>query len=160
MIAVIVVSSVPSGCGGAKYQSPAVPEESPEPSATPESDGRIDVGSLEADLEREERALRSLLGFGPDQEPPAEPAMEAGVPEPPVAVPPQDAQTGGVGLSTEAKHKSERCDRVCRALQSMRRAAEGICRLSADEEPDRCDKARSRVDESTGFVERSGCVCS
>ncbi len=159
MIAAVVVFIVPLGCGGTSYpKGSAVPEESPEPAAPPESGEPADVASLEADLEREERALRSWLG--PDPAPAAEPATEIGAPDMPAVVPPQDVEASGQALSTDAKRASDRCDRACRALQSMRRAAEGICRLSADEEPERCDRARGRVDESAGRVERSGCTCS
>lgn len=157
-IAAIVVGGVALGCGGTSYQkSPAAPEEAPEPSAAPEGDAiedTADVGSLEADLEREERVLAALLA---SPAPVGQPAQVA--PESPATVPPQDAQTGGLRMAKDDTGSSDGCDRACRSLQSMRRAADGICRLCEDE-PDRCDRARSRVDRAEGLVERSGCDCS
>ena len=50
------------------------------------------------------------------------------------------------------------CERACQALDSMRRSAEGICRL-AGEETTRCDRAQSRVVTAEELVDGAGCDC-
>ncbi len=48
------------------------------------------------------------------------------------------------------------CERVCKALASMRRAADAVCRL-AGETDSRCARARSLVKENEARV--SACAC-
>ena len=50
------------------------------------------------------------------------------------------------------------CSTACRALASMRRAAEKICSL-AGESTDECRRARSKVSEAARRVSKAGCNC-
>jgi hypothetical protein len=50
------------------------------------------------------------------------------------------------------------CDLACRALASMRRAADGICAITGPSDG-RCVAAQERVKVSTAEVERARCVC-
>lgn len=48
------------------------------------------------------------------------------------------------------------CQTACRALASMRRAADAVCRIAGDTDA-RCDGARKRVDAATTRVAHCGC---
>jgi hypothetical protein len=50
------------------------------------------------------------------------------------------------------------CPTMCRALASMRRAAEKICDL-AGPSSDECRRARSRASEAARRVANAGCNC-
>ena len=50
------------------------------------------------------------------------------------------------------------CPTMCRALASMRRAAEKICNL-AGSTSDECRRARSKVSEAARRVANAGCNC-
>lgn len=50
------------------------------------------------------------------------------------------------------------CSRVCRALGSMRRSVDAICRLAGDSDA-RCKDARGVLDKSGRRVEGAGCSC-
>lgn len=50
------------------------------------------------------------------------------------------------------------CERACRALDSMRRAVEGLCDLAGDDDP-RCERGRSRLTDSEQRVSGAGCGC-
>lgn len=51
------------------------------------------------------------------------------------------------------------CGRACRALASMRRSVQGLCRLTGDTN-ERCTKARRRLAEAGTRVREAGCSCS
>jgi hypothetical protein len=53
---------------------------------------------------------------------------------------------------------SNGCNRVCRAIGSMRRSVDAICRLAGDED-DRCKRARDAVERNNKRVADSGCGC-
>jgi hypothetical protein len=151
---VAVLLCLPVGCGGSHVASPApaAPEE-PASYAEPPADD-TDVSSLEASLDREESELRSVLGAQAKSVGITQPA-EAPPPEaPPEPVTPPTQESSGVALSA-----GSRCDRACRALSSMQRSADGICRMSADDD-DRCVRAKGRVQQATELVQSAGCACS
>lgn len=96
-----------------------------------------DVDEWEAILVRKEGEIQSEF-TAKGASTPGEPAAEAG---------------------TASDAPSQRCERVCKALSSMRRAADGICR-SLSERHERCENARQRVNRAEKLVEASGCPCS
>ena len=111
-----------------------------------------DIDSLEAALAREEDSLRSLVSLA--ESPPKEEALPDA---PPPASPPSPTATGA-SRAVELENSERPCDRACRALDSMRRSADGICRLSGDDE-DRCQRAQARVDAAGELVRGAGCSC-
>jgi hypothetical protein len=50
------------------------------------------------------------------------------------------------------------CNRVCRAIGSMRRSVDAVCRL-AGEEAERCTNARASLEKNNKRVSDSGCGC-
>jgi hypothetical protein len=50
------------------------------------------------------------------------------------------------------------CDKACRALLSMKRSADAICRISGDAS-ERCTRARGRVSGAEQRVKTAGCAC-
>lgn len=50
------------------------------------------------------------------------------------------------------------CDMACKALASMQRSVDGICRL-AGEEHERCRSARDRAQRAAERVAKAGCAC-
>lgn len=102
------------------------------------------VSSLERDLERAESELNDLVAVGAT---PGD-SFEAET----------NQTTGGVRTPTPASKPASPCQRACAALASMRRSAEGICRL-AQEEPERCERAKASVDSAARRVGNAGCRC-
>ncbi len=60
------------------------------------------------------------------------------------------------GSATPLSVGDSRCDGACKALSSMKRAADAVCRLAGDSDQ-RCKKARTLVEESEGRV--ATCKC-
>jgi hypothetical protein len=87
---------------------------------------------------------------GPWAEPPADPAAGAPAPPPPMApAEPSAAPTSG-GESAE-REAEQRCAIACRALGSMKRAAEHVCRAAGSTDV-RCARARDRVTSASARV--------
>lgn len=89
--------------------------------------------------------------------PPPEPAAEAPAQEPLAAAPPSRS-AADVSLDDEAeleeraeREAEDRCALACRALGSMRRAADHVCRAAGEADP-RCGRARERVAGASGRV--------
>jgi hypothetical protein len=59
------------------------------------------------------------------------------------------AAAGGVSAA------SGRCNDVCKAIDSMRRATDGVCRLAAD----RCPDARARLARAEDRAKASCATC-
>jgi hypothetical protein len=143
-----------------------------EPGTSREELGRLDA--LEHDLEvseqRLEEHLSSVLEPGPtsegsdgvtgDSAAMDEGAAEAEAPAAPAPAPP----TAEPRSAREKQERQERrraddvCSLSCRALASMRRAAEGICELLPASP--RCGSATERVDRARLRVENVGCQCT
>ena len=68
-----------------------------------------------------------------------------------------DTLLSPAGKAVALSSDDARCDRACKALSSMRRAADGVCRL-AGEDDRRCGDARSTVSENEKRV--SVCSCA
>ena len=60
--------------------------------------------------------------------------------------------------ATALSASSDRCNRVCRAIGSMRRSVDAICRLAGDDD-ERCKKARGSLDRNDKRVKESSCGC-
>ena len=69
-----------------------------------------------------------------------------------------DAEAQNLDASFSAGELTGSCDRVCRALGSMRRAVDGLCELTGSDD-DRCEKARDRLEQNEARVSSSGCGC-
>ncbi|HEU4534456.1 MAG TPA: hypothetical protein VFS00_10075 [Polyangiaceae bacterium] len=148
-----------SACGGS-----AMPASAPEaPSSMASGDESFaTVDDAERGLKRAEAELRMALGpasgaaeaAGSDKAgPPPQPA--APPPAPPPASPPAGGATTPAtreGLPAEAPS----CATACRALGSMTKATETICRLAGAGD-ERCSKAQHSLDEARSSMRT--CVC-
>lgn len=119
-VALLGVLGTGVGCGGAVSSGKAADSE-----LNSLTDAEALLASAEADVQRSfgDRAIADATGGG------AEPLDAAPSPAPPSMEPPADRQS------------DDACELACRALGSMRRAADRICSLSAD----RCDDATARL---------------
>lgn len=60
--------------------------------------------------------------------------------------------------ASDALQNAGDCSTMCRALASMRRAADAICRIDGEaSEP--CRRARSRAAEAARKIAAAGCDC-
>ncbi|MCU0692361.1 MAG: hypothetical protein MUF54_13255 [Polyangiaceae bacterium] len=146
-------------------EPPTAPEAPSEPPAG--EDARRDDGELaklEEQLRANERALLAQLGA---RAPEAKAEPQGGVaPSSQPAGPrtsrpagrPTQQQSPELG-EMEAAPTASPCTIACRALASMRRAAEGICRLTGEEQA-RCVRARERVARADQQAANSGCLCT
>lgn len=62
-------------------------------------------------------------------------------------------------LSTPGTPGADACAPVCSALASLRRSAEGICRLAGSSDA-RCERAQATLSRNEQRVADSGCACS
>lgn len=120
--------------------------------AAPSAEEARDLETLEADLAREEQILRSLM-LSQDAAAGEAPEDSEGQP----AAPPKSPAVGGATKAETLSDRTTRCDRACRALESMRRSADGICRLADGDEP--CDRANERVSAAQDMIHSAGCSC-
>ena len=60
--------------------------------------------------------------------------------------------------ASEAFENAGDCSTMCRALASMRKAADGICRIGG-EGSDACRRARRKAAEAARKVAAAGCDC-
>jgi hypothetical protein len=140
----------------------------PGPARTSETRGLTELDALEHDLEVSEQRLEQHLAAG--QPAPADEQVEASgaqpsSAEPPPAPPPPPPGAAGQRAperkASRAETSTDRgqgaCRLSCRALASMRRAAEGICDLAPGNV--RCIAAKARVDRGAERVADAGCVC-
>lgn len=151
------------GCAASpRMSSPDAPRppaaaEAPEPEPTTVEEA---TSQLERGASRLEQALApkgdATVGAGPGAgagTPPSQPQL------PSVPAPAQGQPVGG-GEARPQQAQEERwrepCTEACRALASMRRAAETICRLAGPEDA-RCQGARRRVQEGEGRASPCGC---
>ncbi len=133
-----------AACGGAPMSSPKSPAERVEadPATVEEAQARID---------RDLQALGGGGGGSMGLTAPAEPAPQKHTDAPPAAPPPEPS-------STDADGATDVCASSCRALASMRRSVEVLCRLAGDGD-ERCTKARSTLSESEARVSSRACRC-
>ena len=124
------------------------------------------LDEAEAELARAERDL----GLAPppplaEQRKPADAKAPADAPPPPPPatanappLAPAPRETTGKDAATDREEgkPASPCAVACRALSSMKRAADTICRIAGDDSP-RCGAARQKVVEGTARVAACGC---
>jgi hypothetical protein len=138
-----ILSIAIAACGGAApMSSPKAPAErsEPDPATVEEAQARID-----RDLETLGGGGRAATGSAA----PAEPSPQKHADAPPPAEPGATADADGVG---------QVCASSCRALASMRRSVEVLCRLAGDSD-ERCTKARATLSDSETRVSSRACRC-
>jgi len=69
------------------------------------------------------------------------------------------ARDGELSKKKLANRRAERCTVACRALASMRRSAEGLCRMVGDEDP-RCESVNERAERARRTVARVCPACA
>lgn len=143
-IATSLAIAVAACGGGAPMSSPKSPAERVEadPTTVEEAQARID---------RDLQALGGGGGASTGLTAPAEPAPQKHTDAPPAAPPPEPT-------STDADGATDVCATSCRALASMRRSVEVLCRLAGDAD-ERCTKARTTLTESEARVSARPCRC-
>ena len=169
----------PVGCASvgkpAPAQSGAVQDD--RSSATPEpelvtSGPHTELDALDLDLLVSERRLDAELvristsapgewqWATPPPNIPAVPSATSTAPTPAPTGAANAARPAAPPASAELQSEAgSPCDIACRALGSMRRAGEGICRL-AGEGSERCGRARERVARAAERVAAAGCECT
>jgi hypothetical protein len=159
-VAALVWLAGGAGCGGAARE--AEPQAPP-----PKSGGRTpltELDALEHDLAVSERRLDAQIGKQTDTRSAerAEPATEAPPPPPPPAQPGAPADEESAPAAGDSKDESSAvgapCDMACRALGSMRRAADRICELAGADHA-RCAAARDRVAGAEQRIRSARCEC-
>lgn len=143
------------------------------PVETPEHRRLTEVDALEHDLEVAEQRLERELGQKLAQSEAKSDDLDeetAGTPATPPARPSEPDGAGAdrpeksEGAAPSAQPEWNRaelaspCDKACRALLSMRRSTDAICRLSGDGS-ERCTRARQRVSRAEQRVKGAGCAC-
>lgn len=129
--------------GGCAASAPAADAPAaPEPGAGFKVDSAQQLGDAEAELALAEQTLAQLF--------PVTVLEPNGQPVTPVQPSPSTDPLGAGGES--------RCEVACRALGSMRRSADSVCRLAGAEDP-RCELARGRVVKAESRVASAGCRC-
>ena len=79
--------------------------------------------------------------------------------KPKKAAPAEEPAAEAAPLREEAPVSESPCERVCRALGSMRRSSERICLITGADDA-RCTRARERVKAAKDRVSKAGCSCS
>jgi hypothetical protein len=74
----------------------------------------------------------------------------------PTAAEPRDATTGSVDMSRQGEPKQEPCATACRAIASMQRAVDTICRIAGADDR-RCLDARKTLADDSAKTARCGC---
>ncbi|MBK6514035.1 MAG: hypothetical protein IPG04_07915 [Polyangiaceae bacterium] len=127
----------------------------PSPEAvTPKAGGSMEVSSAqhisdaEAELTLAEQTLEQV--FSPKVTDP----QPLGRSDPPIPPSQPSATPSQLDTGTAAS----RCELACKALGSMRRSSEYVCRLAGPADP-RCELARARVVKAEGRVSSAGCRC-
>jgi hypothetical protein len=178
----ITVAGLAAGCGGGMRRDADAADEpwaagrSSQKDATaldvaPRSGPTTELEAFELDLAVSERRLDAELvqvgapgsalhrpgGTGPMGEgPPVEPVSPRWATPPEVATAP--SPSAPAKAAAPALLPDSACDLACRSLASMRRAADGICRLTSDRHA-RCVRARERVKGATERLAAAGCGC-
>jgi len=131
-----------AGCGAMPGPPPSQPARDPEPSTIEEAQARLD--QEEARLKRVAPTKKETYASPPPSAPAPAPTPVATA-----GAPPASPQAGG-------KAEEGGCQDACRALSSMRRAADTICRLAGPDDA-RCQTARRRVHEGEERASTCGC---
>lgn len=152
---VLTLAAASSGCGGSMGgAAPEAPNSLDQSGAESGGDGMPSSAGGYDSVDEAEQALadaeqqlaglfsgsREALAEGSAESPPPEPSVDEG-----------DAEEVG-----EDDDGAGRCATACKALESLRRAGDAICRL-AGEEDERCSRARKIIQENTERVSECGC---
>lgn len=138
LLLAFVVGAAVAACNAAKEaRTPQAPQTPQAPAGTGSgTETTQDIETLEASMRADEDRLEEALGRGGKDSSPV----------------------SGAAPTELMDDRGAACANACRALESMRRAAEGICRM-AGEGDERCDRARDRVRAAEDVVRDSGCTC-
>jgi hypothetical protein len=140
--AVGILVAAASGCAAEKAAAPA-----PEPAGVQKSE-EAQPATIEEAQAQLERARAQLGGRGPLG---GAPGGAPGPTSTTQAAPPSAA------VSQESERTREApCVTPCRAIASMRRAVDAICRMAGEQDA-RCADARKTLGESAGKVAACGC---
>lgn len=160
MILVVAVpaASLLGACGGAALGTGA------ETTAAPAREPLSELTALQRDLEASEARLGAELERREGERPvhrqeKADAAARSDAPQQDegAAAPAAPAAPAATDDAPTDPRRSA-CDEACRALTSMRRAADGICSLT-QEKHERCAAARLRVEAGTQKIASAGCPC-
>ncbi len=153
-LSTVAACSARSSSGGAQQPSAFPP---PPPPVAPTANNNQAQGATTApptsipeaqtQLDEAERDIRQRVA-----------ARTAPVPSATTPAPQPAAESKPPKQSEKSEEPSE-CALVCRALSSMRRAADTICRLDGDGST-RCSDARSRVARSVTLASQARCSCT
>jgi hypothetical protein len=123
-----------------------------------------DIGTLERDLEQNERVVYAQVGQPTPSGAPADmqkseekaPAPAAGAP---AAADKAPAEPESAAAAPPPPPAPSPCADACRAFGSMQRSAGRICELAGNEN-DRCTRARDRVRTAEARLGQAGCACA
>jgi len=155
--AIAGLAALPACGGAAPPASPHAPatttpaEDEREPTSIAEAEARV----ARAKAELEERVDHDALGDGAPA-PGTRPASPAAAPPAPPASSPTRAADEAVSKAGRSLGVTTRCSEPCRALASMRRAVEALCRLTGGDDT-RCVDAKRTLSESSARI--SPCAC-
>jgi hypothetical protein len=130
-----------AACGGADAPPPKAPSEAPQ-------DVVAEPRTVQEAQDRIARARDELEATTPTADAKAAPADAPAAPPPTSAAPPS--------ASSVAESVHDTCGGQCRALDSMRRAVEALCRMTGDGDS-RCSLARKTLSASMSRL--SPCKC-
>ncbi len=157
IVALVLFAAV--GCAARSSQVPqaAYPGSIGDPSeAEPENQPDVesavankDIDTLEAKLQRDHDELEFLLSK------PAQSASSSAASNAPGG---SNKMSGEVSGEMVPKGGQNRCNRACRAADSMQQAAHGICRL-AGVHHERCKTAQRKVQSAEQRLTKAGCKC-
>lgn len=138
----------------------------------PAAPGGPHLTELAEQLERDARELDQTLadlrdGAMQERMPSATAQSDAGgssasapAPAPAPAASPLDAEDDAPAEERSTQYaKPPPCERICQAVASIRRSADGICRIDGAM-GERCGKAKERVQQALDRSSAAGCACA
>jgi len=145
---VLLASALLAACGGAAESSapaaktPATPAEEPRTDAEPRTveDAQEQIARLRAQLDKPLGASESKPAAAP-QKAPAES---------------NKGTSGNYKQDQKEERAADPCSGSCRALASMKRAVDALCRMTGEEDK-RCSEARRTLSDSTSRVVSCHC---
>jgi hypothetical protein len=138
------VAAVASACGGAAPEPRAPAAQSEKAAAEPEPQT---IEQAQAQIERARAQLEGPVatGVGGAAAPPAPPTAEG------------TASGAGATARGESFAGESGCATACRAIDSMRRAVDALCRMAGEQDA-RCTDARRTLAGSQARVSACGCT--
>lgn len=161
LLGFLALSPLLSACGAAPEPAARAPE-SPSSMATGD-ESFASVDDAQRGLKQAEADLRAALGpASAGAASPAGPSVETSTPLPSPAPPSSPPPAPATGATTKAPEReglpqdASACATACRALGSMTKATETICRLAGASD-ERCTKAQHSIDDARTSMRT--CVC-